>query len=92
MINKVFYYLILILNLSGFLISLYLTYVHYSSNIYVCPAGNDCDKVLTSKYSRIFGIPISLLGTIYFLMVLILVRLKIKKLIQVSIFSGFVAG
>ncbi len=92
MINKVFYYLLLILNLFGLLTSLYLTYIHYSSNLYVCLAGDNCNKVLTSQYSQIFGIPISFFGTIYFLIVLILLVLKIKKLIQILIFLGFVVG
>lgn len=59
--------LFLILVLVGLLISLYLTYVHYSYSEYFCSVQKNCNKVLTSKYSQIFNLPISLFGVIYFL-------------------------
>lgn len=85
----------------GFLISGYLTYVHYSLTSYFCPTGNNCNKILTSKYSSIFNIPISLFGAIYFISVFFLIYLINSKkksfkflnnLLQFLILVGFLTA
>ncbi len=50
----------------GFLICLYLTAVYYTTGgagTY-CGQGWECDAVLNSRYSKMFGLPASLFGTI----------------------------
>lgn len=89
--------LFLFFSLSGFLISLYLSYSHYFYNPYVCVIDGNCNKVLTSKYSQIFNIPISLLGIIYFFILLISNFLStrfsfFKKIIKFLVFIGFLVG
>jgi uncharacterized membrane protein len=60
----------LALSLIGLGLAGYLTYEHYtSSSSLTCPAGAgvvDCLKVTTSQYARIGGIPVSLLGLVFF--------------------------
>jgi uncharacterized membrane protein len=50
------------LGLAGMGISGYLTYIHYKSQSSICFFNTNCDAVLTSSYSRMWGIPLSLLG------------------------------
>ncbi|MEX1063709.1 MAG: vitamin K epoxide reductase family protein, partial [Candidatus Paceibacterota bacterium] len=56
----------------GFLDATYLAVSHYGGASLNCSFLNGCDVVTTSKYSAIFGIPVSLLGAIYYLAILVL--------------------
>jgi uncharacterized membrane protein len=56
----------------GFCDAMYLTAEHYLNAIPPCFIVQGCDTVTTSVYSKIFGIPVSLLGTLYYLTVLVL--------------------
>ena len=60
----------LTLAILGFAVAAYLTYEHFtSSSTLSCPATGgiiNCFKVTTSKYSKIMGIPVSVLGLIFF--------------------------
>lgn len=61
----------LILAFLGFLDATYLTILHYKNVIPPCTIGG-CETVLTSQYSVIFGIPLSLLGSLFYLSVIVL--------------------
>jgi uncharacterized membrane protein len=60
----------LALSLLGLGLAGYLTYEHYtSSSSLTCPAGAgvvDCLKVTTSQYAQVGGIPVALLGLVFF--------------------------
>jgi uncharacterized membrane protein len=60
----------------GFAVAAYLTYEHYtSSTSLTCPAGGgaiNCLKVTTSIYSRIHGVPVALLGLVFFAIMAVL--------------------
>jgi uncharacterized membrane protein len=59
-----------VLCLGGLAASAYLTVEHYSSSpSYACPATAtiNCIKVTTSSYSELLGIPVALLGLLFFL-------------------------
>lgn len=71
---------LVILSFLGFLDSTYLTIVHYKNIIPPCTIAHGCDKVLTSSFSQIGGVPIALLGSIYYLIMLILSITLIGKL------------
>jgi len=58
--------LFLVFSLIGFLDSSYLAAKHFLGGIVPCSFGN-CEQVLNSPYSLIFGIPVALLGAIYYL-------------------------
>ncbi|MFC4908001.1 vitamin K epoxide reductase family protein [Actinomadura gamaensis] len=56
------------LTLAGLAISIYLTYTHYHEKALICSANAtvDCHAVTTSKYSKLVGIPLPLLGLLFF--------------------------
>lgn len=64
--RKLFYALIVI----GIAIQIYLTIVKYDTNLLVCPNTGvvNCESVITSQYSTIFGIPVSILGIVLYLL------------------------
>ncbi|MCM8787993.1 MAG: hypothetical protein NC935_08110 [Candidatus Omnitrophica bacterium] len=85
LVNNLFLILILI----GFIISVYLTYIHYSYNSYFCGVENNCNKVLTSRYSKVFNLPLSFWGAIYFLIITFLfIKRFFNTLFKFLIFLG----
>jgi uncharacterized membrane protein len=46
----------------GIAIAGYLTYVHYAGISPVCEIAHGCEKVQTSKWSEVAGVPVALLG------------------------------
>ena len=42
----------------GIAVSVYLTAVHYQDSLLVCTGVSDCETVQTSKYAKLFGIPV----------------------------------
>jgi uncharacterized membrane protein len=59
-----------VLCLAGIVAAGYLTYEHYSSSTTLaCPntGAINCVKVTTSSYSELFGIPVGLLGLLFFI-------------------------
>jgi uncharacterized membrane protein len=71
---------IIILAIIGFADAVYLTVEHYNNVIPPCTTGG-CETVLSSQYSQFFGLPVSLLGSIYyfFIALLVLIYLDTKK-------------
>jgi uncharacterized membrane protein len=70
-------FLFLVLSFIGFIDSVYLTVNHYFKTIPPCSV-SDCGVVLTSKYSTIFNIPVSLFGAIYYILLFILAVLSFE--------------
>ncbi len=69
------------LALLGCIVSLYLTYVHYAPYFNLSPGIScnfsknlNCDAVLTSDYSELFGVPVAFLGALSYLFVILLAR------------------
>ena len=60
----------LALTVVGIGISAYLTYIHYEGLKPVCGLGADCEKVQTSSYAELLGVPVALLGLIGYLVLL----------------------
>ena len=61
----------LIVALIGFADASYLTIEHFRGVIPPCSVTEGCSAVLTSAYSVILGIPTSLLGAFYYLIILV---------------------
>ena len=62
---------IALIALVGVGIATYLVYVHYAGIKPLCVAGNGgCEKVQTSDYSKLAGIPVALLGLIGYVSIL----------------------
>ena len=51
---------------AGFVLSMYLTLVHYRGYVSPCFVVHGCEQVQTSRFSVVLGIPVALLGTIFF--------------------------
>ena len=83
--NKIF---LLLLSIAGFFDSSYLTILHYKNIIPPCNIAKGCETVLTSQFSTIFGIPISLIGSLYFLTLIILLLLRFSRYFKILILSG----
>lgn len=62
-----------ILSIVGLFDSLLLTVEHYSRRGLPCSFTGGCERVLTSKWSEFFGIPISLGGVVFYGLILFLV-------------------
>lgn len=63
----------LILTISGILVATYLTVAHYTTTATLaCPETGviNCAKVTTSSYSEIMGVPLAVLGLIFFVVML----------------------
>jgi uncharacterized membrane protein len=52
----------LALSVVGLGIAGYLTYVHYAGVSPVCEIAHGCEKVQTSQWSKVAGVPVALLG------------------------------
>lgn len=50
----------------GFLIAFYIHHKKSKQEPLVCIIGEDCNKVVTSKYSRFLGMRLELIGMIYY--------------------------
>ena len=50
------------LALLGLAISIYLTYVHYAGIEPVCGSISNCERVQSSEYADLLGIPVAVLG------------------------------
>ena len=52
----------IVLALIGLGVAGYLTYIHYEGIKPVCGLGGDCEKVQTSEWADLAGVPVALLG------------------------------
>ncbi|HVP04672.1 MAG TPA: vitamin K epoxide reductase family protein [Dehalococcoidia bacterium] len=58
--------LLALLGLAGLGTSGYLTYSHYADQVTVCAGIGSCEFVQTSQYSDVAGVPVALLGLLFF--------------------------
>lgn len=59
-------WIILAFALIGLADTAYLSALHFSGEVPVCTVTETCDVVLTSTYSTLVGIPVALLGLLYY--------------------------
>src|SRR5262249_59077200 len=60
-------YSMLALAFIGIAVALYVAHGNYTGQSLWCPILDGCNAVVNSPYSRVFGVPMSYLGFIYFL-------------------------
>lgn len=91
--------LLFVVALLGFADAAYLTIEHYRGVIPPCTVVSGCELVLTSDYSVVAGIPVSLGGTIFYLIILIgifaYLDFKKPRILQLTLFAtvpGFIAS
>jgi uncharacterized membrane protein len=61
---------LIMLATAGLGVAGYLTYVHYAGISPVCTTGGSCEKVQTSAYSELLGIPVALIGLLGYVAIL----------------------
>ncbi len=64
------------LALLGLAISIYLTYVHYAGVEPVCSSISNCERVQTSEYADLAGIPVAVLGIAGYTAILVSLRMR----------------
>lgn len=86
--SKGLFWTFLILALIGFADATFLTVEHFMNKVPPCTISG-CETVLTSQYSYILGIPVALLGSIYYLSLLVLCFAYLDSKKDVFIRSAF---
>jgi uncharacterized membrane protein len=59
--------------LAGLAVAGYLTWSHYADTSVVCVVGGSCEKVQSSEYAEIAGVPVALLGVLSYAALLALI-------------------
>lgn len=88
----------LVVSFLGFLDATYLVAQQYLGTIPPCVITTGCETVLTSEYSVILGIPLALLGSVYYLLLFLLAIFSLdmkREIIRLAAFLtpiGFLAS
>jgi uncharacterized membrane protein len=72
----------------GLAISVYLTWVHYADIEPVCTGISDCEKVQTSDYAELAGIPVAVLGIAGYVSILASLWMRV----EVTVLLAYVAA
>ncbi|MBI2057453.1 MAG: vitamin K epoxide reductase family protein [Candidatus Yanofskybacteria bacterium] len=87
-----------VFSLIGFLDASYLTVQHYKNGILPCLLFTGCDKVTSSSYAKVAGMPVSFLGAGYYFIVLVSTILyfdtgnkKVLSILKNLPIAGFIA-
>jgi uncharacterized membrane protein len=75
------------LALLGLAISAYLTWVHYADIEPICTGISDCERVQTSDYAELAGIPVAVIGLVGYAAILASLRLRV----EVTVLLAYVA-
>lgn len=67
-----------LLGVPGSGVAAYLTYSHWADRPTVCGGIGECELVQTSEYSDIVGVPVALLGLLYFVAMALLALARIR--------------
>ncbi len=92
MSDRALHRVLVVLGLIGLGIASYLTYVHYKGLSPICAVGHGCEKVQSSKYAKVSGVPVPLLGLIGYVAILasLAVRGELARLATAGMaFGGF---
>ena len=60
----------IVLSVAGLAVAAYLTYIHYEGIRPVCGLGGDCEKVQTSEWADLAGVPVAVLGLVGYVLIL----------------------
>jgi len=75
------------LALLGLAISAYLTWVHYADVEPFCTGISDCERVQTSDYAELAGIPVAVLGLVGYAAILVSLWLRV----EITVLLAYVA-
>jgi uncharacterized membrane protein len=77
----------------GLAISIYLTWVHYADIEPVCTGISDCEKVQTSDYAELAGIPVAVVGIAGYASILASLWMRVEVTVLLAyvaaLFSGY---
>jgi uncharacterized membrane protein len=76
------------LAVAGTAIAAYLTYVHYAGVAPICSGSGSCEKVQSSSYSEVIGIPVALLGLLSYIGLLTTVAFRAYPARAAAVFLG----
>jgi uncharacterized membrane protein len=62
----------------GVMVSGYLTWVHYAGIEPFCSAVSDCERVQSSDYSELAGVPVAVIGVVGYLAILISLKAPVE--------------
>lgn len=62
---------LVVLALVGIGIAAYLTYVHYEGLSPICAIDDGCEKVQSSRYAKVGGVPVPLIGLVGYVAILV---------------------
>ena len=81
---------LVVLALVGIGIASYLTYVHYRGLSPICAIDQGCEKVQSSRYAKVGGVPVPLIGLVGYLAILasLLVRGEAARLATAGMALG----
>ena len=84
--------MICLLGVAGFFVAKHIRDQKKKANTFVCLVGFDCDGVVRSDYSKIFGISVELLGMVYYALISVsyFLLLFYPSLLPI-VFTGFIA-
>lgn len=69
--NNLPYIILIFTSFAGFLLSLYIYHKKREKKPMVCPLKSDCNAVIYSQFSSFFGIPLEILGLVYYAIIAI---------------------
>ncbi len=96
LVKRAIIFFIIIFSIIGILDTTYLTFDHFTNTIPYCAntAWIDCGLVLRSVYSVVWGIPLTLVGLVYYLVVFALASLGLlrKSQLALALVIGLSAG
>lgn len=72
-------FLVIALSFLGFIVATYLSILHYKNAIPPCSIVKGCEIILTSRFATLANIPISLIGSTYYLAVIVLSLIFIES-------------
>lgn len=70
MTDRALHRVLVVLALVGIGIAGYLTYVHYRGIAPICAINEGCEKVQSSRYAKVAGVPVPLIGLIGYVAIL----------------------
>jgi uncharacterized membrane protein len=81
---------LVVLALVGLGIASYLTYVHYEGLSPICAVGHGCEKVQASRYAKVGGVPVPLIGLVGYVAILLslFVRGEVARLATAGMAIG----
>jgi len=78
------------LALAGLAIATYLTWVHYAGIKPICTGISDCERVQTSSYAKLAGVPVAVIGLAGYAAILASLLLRGEMGRMVGAFVAFV--